>query len=87
MIQEIDPNEDKAFMTGQFDYPFGRGINFQIKTKDAEQMIEKIKSHNYPLQRDLKESWYKVKNTSYGYKEFLLLDPDGYLLRFSQPVF
>lgn len=86
MIQEIDPNEDKAFMTGQFDYPFGRGINFQIKTTDAEQLIEKIRSHNYPLQRGLKESWYKVKNTSYGYKEFLLLDPDGYLLRFSQPI-
>lgn len=84
MIQQEDDNED--WHNGKPEYPFGRGINFQIRTDDAQQVSEKLKAAHYPLKRGLQESWYAANESSYGYKEFLVMDPDGYLLRFSQPL-
>lgn len=86
MIQELDPNEDKAFITGTYEYPLGRGINFQINTDDVEQLAESLKSNNYPLRRDLQDSWYKKGNILSGCRQILVQDPDGYLLRFSQDI-
>lgn len=86
MIQEIDPNEDKAFVTGKYEYPLGRGINFQIDTDEVETLAEKLKSNNYPLRRDIQDSWYKKGNVLSGCKQILVQDPDGYLLRFSQDI-
>ena len=86
MIQEIDPNEDKAFITGIYEYPFGRGINFQIDTNEVEKLVDSLKSYNYPLRRDLQDSWYKKDNILSGCRQILIQDPDGYLLRFSQDI-
>ncbi len=86
MIQEIDSKEDEAFITGAYEYPFGRGINFQIDTNDVEKLAESLKLHKYPLRRDLQDSWYKVGTILSGYRQILVQDPDGYLLRFSQDI-
>ena len=86
MIQGLDPNEDKAFITGSYEYPFGRGINFQIDIDNVEKLAESLKSHNYPLRRDLQDSWYKKGNILSGCRQILVQDPDGYLLRFSQDI-
>lgn len=86
MIQELDPNEDEEFITGKFEYPFGRGINFQIDTDDVQKIADSLKGHNYPLRREIKDSWYKVENTLSGCRQILVQDPDGYLLRFSQDI-
>lgn len=86
MIQEIDPNEDKAFITGTYEYPLGRGINFQIDTNDVQKLSDSLKEQNYPLRRDIKDSWYKVENALSGCRQILVQDPDGYLLRFSEDL-
>ena len=86
MIQEIDPNEDKAFVTGNYEYPLGVGANFQIHTDNVEKLAEALKSHNYPLRRDIQDSWYKKGNILSGSRQILVQDPDGYLLRFSQSI-
>lgn len=86
MIQELDPNEDDEYVTGKLEHPFGRGINFQIDVKDVEQIANSLKKHNYPLRRELEDSWYKVKNELHGCRQILVLDPDGYLHRFSQDI-
>ena len=84
MIQQEEENED--WHNGKLEHPFGRGINFQIKTNDALLLADKLNAVNYPLKRGLQDSWYKVKTTFYGYREFLVMDPDGYLLRFSEAL-
>jgi lactoylglutathione lyase len=86
MIQELDPNEDKAFITGDFEYPFGRGINFQIDTENVQRLNDSLKDRNYPLRRPIQDSWYKVGNVLRGCRQILVQDPDGYLLRFSQGI-
>ncbi|MBI4039069.1 VOC family protein [Candidatus Daviesbacteria bacterium] len=66
MIQELDLNEDKTFITGSYEYPLGRGINFQIDTDEVEQIAQSLKSHNYPLRKDIQDSWYKKGNILSG---------------------
>lgn len=84
MLQEEDDNED--WHNGKAEYPFGRGINFQIATDNAQQLIDQLAQVNWPLKRGLAESWYQANDKLLGYREFLVMDPDGYLLRFSQPI-
>lgn len=86
MIQELDPREDPAFITGGFAYPFGRGINFQITTNDVEQLASSLRLHNYPVRRGVQDSWYAVGNVLRGCRQLLVQDPDGYLFRFSQEL-
>lgn len=81
MIQELTAGEKEE---EKLEYPFGRGINFQIETDSVQRIIDSLKKHNYPLKRGVKDSWYKGNGVSYGCREILVLDPDGYLLRFSQ---
>jgi len=83
MIQELRPGEIEL---EKLEYPFGRGINFQIDTKSVQAIIDSLEKNNYPIKRGIKDSWYKADNKSYGCREILVLDPDGYLLRFSEEL-
>lgn len=80
MIEEING----YWETGNLSYPFGRGINFQIAVDNINQLYENIRKNKYPIKIELKENWYRVDNKWIGQKEFLIMDPDGYLLRFAQ---
>lgn len=86
MIQEISPDEKDEYVTGKFEYPLGRGINFQLDIKNVEALNESLKENNYPLRREISDSWYKVKDVLHGHRQILVQDPDGYLLRFSQGI-
>jgi len=86
MIQELDPNEADEYKTGIFEYPFGRGINFQIDTDTVTKLADSLKSNKYPLRRAIEDSWYKVGDMLHGCRQILVQDPDGYLLRFSQSI-
>lgn len=86
MIQQIDPHEDEAYVTGTFEYPLGRGINFQIEVSNVEKIKKILVENKYPLRRDIQDSWYKVDDILEGCRQILVQDPDGYLLRFSQDI-
>ena len=36
--------------------------------------------------REMHENWYRADNKLVEMKEFLIIDPDGYLLRFSERI-
>lgn len=46
--------------------------------------MERIKKANISLYRDIDELWYDTGSALAGQLEFLVQDPDGYLLRFTQ---
>lgn len=83
MIQELAPGEKEI---EKLEYPFGRGINFQIDTQNVQNIIDSLDKNNYPLKRGIKDSWYQAGDKSYGCREILVQDPDGYLLRFSEAI-
>lgn len=81
MLEEVQAD---GWQTAELIYPFGRGINFQIECADVTALRDKLISAGYPLYRELAENWYDVEDRQFGAREFLVQDPDGYLLRFSQ---
>ncbi len=72
--------------TGALKYPYGRGINFQIEVDEVAPLEERLVRRGYPLFREIRENWYAVKNMICGSREFLVQDPDGYLLRFAEDM-
>ncbi|WP_156149396.1 VOC family protein [Pantoea sp. SM3] len=70
--------------TAELVKPLGRGVNFQIEVDDVERVLTRVKQHDVPLYRDLRENTYHIGDTTACQREFLIQDPDGYLLRFSQ---
>lgn len=79
MIEEINDN----WNVGEMKYPFGNGINISMAVSDIDSFYESIISKKIVLFRKIKTSKYRVDDIIYEDKEFLLQDPDGYLLRFN----
>lgn len=79
MIEQINSN----WNTGKLEYPFGRGINISMSIEDIDQFYNKIKETNIKMFQDIKVNKYRVDDILYEDKEFLIQDPDGYLLRFN----
>ena len=79
-------DKSRTWEVGKLERPFGRGINFQIAVPDVQSLYENFKKANYPIFRDMEEKWYRVKDKETGHKQFLVQDPDGYLLRFFQDL-
>ena len=84
MLQEIS-NNDK-WNIAPITYPFGNGINFQLEVDNVCIIYNNLKNSNYEIAFDIEENWYRQDNKLLGNKEFLVQDPDGYLLRFSEDL-
>lgn len=72
--------------TGPLQKPFGRGINFEITVADLDVLLAALEGADYPLFFGPEERWYRAGETDIGVRQFLVTDPDGYLLRFSQSL-
>ena len=84
MLQEIF-DKDKWQIT-PLAYPFGNGINFQLEVSNLDEIYNNFKNSNYKIIFDIEENWYRQDDKLLGNKEFLIQDPDGYLLRFSEDL-
>ena len=80
MFEQI---HDDGWNIGELEYPLGRGINFSIEVKDIDTLYEKMISHNITPFRKIMISNYRVGDKICQQKEFLIQDPNGYLLRFT----
>jgi catechol 2,3-dioxygenase-like lactoylglutathione lyase family enzyme len=78
--------DDGMWRTGPLEHPYGRGINFQIEVTDVEVLHQRLVAHDYPVMVPIEERWYRRDNLDVGQKQFLVQDPDGYLLRFGQDL-
>ncbi|MBR6137839.1 MAG: VOC family protein [Bacilli bacterium] len=79
MIQEDNDN----WSTGKLEYPYGRGINISMSISNVEEYYNKLKKNNIKFFKELMTNEYRAGEEIYFDKEFLIQDPDGYLLRFN----
>lgn len=79
MIEQINDN----WNTGDLEYPFGRGINISMTVDNIDEFYNNTKELNYKIFKELMVNEYKIGSVIYKDKEFLIQDPDGYLLRFN----
>ncbi len=79
MIEQINDN----WNVGKLEYPYGRGINLSMAVSDVSKMYEDLKKQKITFFRELETHEYRVNDEISTDIEFLIQDPDGYLLRFN----
>ena len=79
MIEEINDN----WNTGTLEFPFGRGINISMSVSNVKELYNNIINKNIKPFKELETHSYRVDDINYEDIEFLIQDPDGYLLRFN----
>lgn len=86
MLDQIPKDKDRAWLTGSMVVPFGRGVNFQIEVPNAMEIYNRITASGAILFKPYREVWYRQGAVENGQAEFLVQDPDGYLLRFIEHI-
>lgn len=79
-------DKSRSWLVGQMERPFGRGIHLQIEIQDVQSLYQNFKKTEYPIFFEMEEKWYRIANKETGNKQFLVQDPDGYLLRFFENI-
>lgn len=86
IMLEEPTNPERTWNTAELKHPYGRGINFQIEVEDIDSLYDKIKPTGFVPFLDMEEKWYQKDAFQVGNRQFLIQDPDGYLLRFYQDL-
>lgn len=84
MLEQIDPNSTTTWIAGPLEHPFGRGMNLQIETINVDELYSKVQNAKATIFLPIKDSWYRANDVYLGCREFIVQDPDGYLLRFQE---
>ncbi|MBW2240605.1 MAG: VOC family protein [Deltaproteobacteria bacterium] len=72
--------------TADLERPFGRGLNLEIEVEDLAPMVSRLSAHAYSLLLEPHEKSRRVGKKNRVVRELLVADPDGYLIRLSQPI-
>ena len=73
-----------TWVVAPLERPYGRGINFQIAVSDLDALYARFVASGHGIVAPPEERWYRRGSEQVGQKQFLVQDPDGYLLRFAQ---
>ena len=85
MLEQSSATE-RQWITETLEKPYGRGINFQIEIPAIEPALAKLKAANHPLFMEPEEKFYQTGAVETGVRQFLVQDPDGYLIRLSANI-
>ncbi|HEY1294898.1 MAG TPA: VOC family protein [Chloroflexota bacterium] len=76
----------RAFLTAELEHPYGRGINLQIEVADVVALYAAVQAASWPVFLELETRWYRRTDILLGSRQFVVQDPDGYLLRFFEDL-
>ena len=82
-IQIMFEQENGHWDVGVLEHPYGRGMNLEMTASDVEDLYNRILEHGIRPFRELNVSHYRQGEEDIEQREFLIQDPDGYLLRFT----
>ena len=77
---------DGTWETSEIEYPYGRGINLQILVDDVDPLIRSLELEGTPFYQEPRIVWRRYGDREGGRHEFLIQDPDGYLLLFAKTL-
>ena len=72
----------RTWAAGSLEQPFGRGINLQIEVPDVDALYAAVRSAAAIIFLPIEDTWYRREDVLVGNRQFIVQDPDGYLLRF-----
>lgn len=82
----IEQPTGRAFLAGELAHPYGRGINLQIEVADVAALYATVEASGSPIYLRIEDQWYRRDQTLLGNRQFIVQDPDGYLLRFFEDL-
>lgn len=82
LMLEAATGPGRRFHTAPLEHPYGRGVNFQIEVGDVDELYARIMGAGLTPLITLEERWYRHNDRESGNRQFVVADPDGYLLRF-----
>lgn len=80
MLEQRD-RAARTWETAALERPLGRGINFEIQVEDLNGILSRLSAATWPLYMTPEDKWYRVGDVERGQRQFLVQDPDGYLVR------
>lgn len=83
MLEQLS---DTSWLAAPATPPLGRGMHLQLMATDAPALAGRLEDAGHPLFRPLEEAWYRAGDIWHGQAQFVVADPDGYLLRFATPL-
>ncbi len=81
--QMMFEQDSGSWSVGALEYPYGRGVNFEMTVSDVEGLYRRVVESGVEPFREITENRYRSRDGVIVQKEFLIQDPDGYLLRFT----
>jgi len=84
MLEQADTG--RKFLIGKLEHPFGRGMNLQIRVDNVISLYAGVTTDGARIVLELEEKWYRIGEEQAGNRQFVVEDPDGYLLRFYQDL-
>jgi catechol 2,3-dioxygenase-like lactoylglutathione lyase family enzyme len=85
MIEGLN-DKSRSWNVGNMEHPFGRGMHLQIEVQNVNLLYQNFKNNKWPIFFDMEEKSYRINDTEIKHKQFLVQDPDGYLLRFFEKM-
>jgi catechol 2,3-dioxygenase-like lactoylglutathione lyase family enzyme len=86
LMIEQTVDTDRLFIAGPLEAPFGRGLHLQIEVSDVTALHAAVRAAGARLLLELEERWYRRGDEEVGNRQFIVTDPDGYVLRFSEDL-
>ena len=84
MLDQI--NQGRTWATGTLEAPLGRGINLEIQVASLDAPWERLTQAQWPIFVEPEEKWYRAGDVEIGVRQFLIQDPDGYLVRLQEEI-
>ena len=84
MLDQLSGQRD--WLAGPLERPFGRGLNLEFQVPDVDALDTAVRAAGLPVFLPLEERSYRMGRNQLAVRQFIIADPDGYLLRFSQRV-
>lgn len=72
--------------TDAMERPFGRGINFEVQVAGIDDLLRGVEAAGVKIYFGPEERWYRVNSSELGVRQFLVQDPDGYLVRLQERI-
>lgn len=75
--------DNGSWSTGAWNIPLAGGVNVEMSVSDVEELYGRVIAAGIKPFRRLEANRYRNGTEEIVQKEFLVQDPDGYLLRFT----
>ncbi|MDD3029896.1 MAG: VOC family protein [Alphaproteobacteria bacterium] len=82
----LDRNRPGNWVSARLRQPYGRGLNLQIKTRSVRRLYASLQKKKAKIFLPLEDAWYRADKVFLGCRQFIVSDPDGYLLRFYEDL-